>query len=232
MKIELKTITNAELQENYPEVHHYLNYFYPIDKDQEYEDCSTFPGLIELRNKINNSIVHSNNYQTNWENGFIKSLKNKLGITNILSSTAGLVPNLSGLIKLREESTKKIELHFYKSLINDFFTIEILEISSLKEIVHPVLGKKKTIGINSITTSPTGTFKNLFLDVYQSIVKSYPNAKFVPYIFDLIKIEQLYVPHKNVLNATVSDALFQKYSSYNNSIKIIGDIEYQINKLH
>ncbi len=56
--------------------------------------------------------------------------------------------------------------------------------------------------------------------------------KFLPYIFDLYKINNLDVSYKsNNEDVTVAGAFFQKYSSYDESITIIGDINYEIDRL-
>ncbi len=229
--MKYKIITNNEFLESFPEIHYFINKHYPIGLKKDSEKYNTYSGIKKLNKKIYDNIVNSNIHDEKWINGFIDKLKSKLDMDNIFSTTAGLVPNLSGVIKIKETLNNVTELHFHKSLINNYFTIEILEIDKFKEITHPILGKKMTIGISSITTSPFGEYEDLFLKVYNSINEQFNESKFIPYIFDLIRIKGLEVPYKNDLDVTISGALFQKYSTYDNSVSLIGDINYKIDQL-
>lgn len=112
-------------------------------------------------------------------------------------------------------------MHFYKSLTGNYFTIEILENIHPKEILHPVFGKRKTWAIENIIVSPVGEYEEVFLKVYESIIKKYKGVKFLPYIFDLYKVNNLNVPYKsNNEEVTIAGAFFQKFSSYEESITI------------
>ncbi|WP_298903184.1 hypothetical protein [uncultured Psychroserpens sp.] len=218
MKIKYTTITNNELLDAYPQVHYDLNYYYSIGNIESDKKA--------LSEKINNSIVNKTYYKDHWENGFIAKLKSHLDIQEIYPTTAGLVPNFSGVIKLREDGNFKTELHFYKSLINDYFTIEILELNTHKKVVHPILGEKTIVGVDTITVSPIGKYKDLFHQVLKCISQEYETSKFIPYVFDTIRLEGLNLKYKQEKNCTISSALFQKYSVYNDTIEVIGDVEF------
>lgn len=156
----------------------------------------------------------------------------KLDFHDISGSTAGLVPNFSGVIRLKNTIESRTELHFYKSLIGNYFTIEILENIHLKEISHPVFGKRKSWAIENIIVSPVGEYEEVFLKVYQSITTKYKGVKFLPYVFDLYRITNLDVPYKsNSEQVTIDGAFFQKFSSYDKSIAIVGNIAYEIDRL-
>ncbi len=133
---------------------------------------------------------------------------------------------------LKNTLESRTELHFYKSLIGNYFTIEVLENIHQKEISHPIFGKRKIWAIENIIVSPIGEYEEVFLKVYQAIIEKYKEVKFIPYFFDLYKVNNLDVPYKsNGEEVTIAGAFFQKYSSYNNSINIVGDIKYEIDKL-
>jgi len=228
MTTNFTTITNNELQDKYPEVHYYINSYYPVGLRKDDEKYSSFFGIQQLDSQTKSQIADKVSYKRIWELGFISKLKSSLKSKEILSTTAGLVPSFSGVIKLKETETYKTELHFYKSLINNYYSIEILDINKRKKIIHPILGEKIIIGIDTITVSPEGEYKALFNRLLEFIENEFSDSKFVPYIFDTIKVEGLEIRHKLGKNCTISDALFQKYSSYDESINLIGDIRFKL----
>ncbi len=217
---------------NYSEISHCIKKYYPVGLTRENKDYFDYSGIKELNAIIQKNILDDDYYKKEWEEGFINELKLKLNFQDIRGTTAGLVPNFSGAITLEKTLESRTELHFYKSLIGNYFTIEILENIHSKEISHPVFGKRKIWAIESIITSPVGEYEEVFLKVYESIIEKYKGVKFLPYVFDLYKINDLDVPYKsNNEEVTVAGTFFQKYSSYDESIIIVGDIYYEIDRL-
>lgn len=213
---------------NHPQIHQCIKKYYPIGLTREHKDYFDYSGIKELNTIIQKNILDDYYYKKEWEEGFINELKLKLNFQNVRGTTAGLVPNFSGAITLESRT----ELHFYKSLIGNYFTIEILENIHPKEISHPIFGNRKIWAVENIITSPIGKYKSLFETVHQFIIDKYSDAKFLPYIFDLYKVKLLDVPYKSDgEEVTIAGAFFQKYSSYNDSINIIGDIKYEIDRL-
>ena len=216
-----------DLSSNFSEISDCIKKYYPIGLTRENQNYFSYSGIIEL-NKIIKKNTAKDYYERIWEIGFLE----KLNFQDVLGTTAGLVPNFSGVVKLKNTSESRTELHFYKCLIGNYFTIEILDNIHLKETSHPILGKRKIWTIESIIVSPVGEYEEVFLKVYQSFVEKYKGVKFLPYVFDLYKINNLEVPYKsNTEEVTVAGAFFQKYSSYDESINIIGDINYEIDRL-
>ncbi|MFC5979097.1 hypothetical protein [Flavobacterium salmonis] len=216
----------------YPKVSHCIKKYYPIGITRENKDYFDYSGIKELNAIIEKNILDDDYYKKEWDEGFINELKLKLNFQDIRGTTAGLVPNFSGVITLEKTLESRTELHFYKSLIGNYFTIEILENIHSKEISHPIFGNRKIWAIENIVTSPVGKYKSLFERVYQLIIEKYNEAKFLPYIFDLYKVKLLDVPYKSDgEEVTIAGAFFQKYSSYNDSINIIGDIKYKLDEL-
>jgi len=222
-------ISIDDLSDSFSEISDCIKKYYPIGLTREDENYFSYSGIAVL-----NEIIKKNStkgyYEKEWNNGLLEKLK--LDFHDISGTTAGLVPNFSGMIRLKNNFESRTELHFYKSLIGNYFTIEVLENIHLKEISHPVFGKRKTWAIENIIVSPVGEYEEVFLKVYQSIVEKYKGAKFLPYIFDLYKINNLDVPYKSSNEeVTIAGAFFQKFSSYENSITVIGDINYEIDRL-
>lgn len=228
-KLKIDTI---QIMDNFPEIYNCIKKYYPIRSTREDENYFSYSGITALNEIIQKNIAHNECYETEWNTGFLEKLKLKLDFKEICSTTAGLVPNFSGVVRLKNDLESRTELHFYKSLIGNYFTIEVLENIHLKKTLHPIFGKRKIWAIENIITSPVGEYEEIFLKVYESIVEKYKDAKFLPYIFDIYKVNDLDVPYKtNGEEVTVAGAFFQKYSSYDDSINIVGDINYEIDKL-
>ncbi|QOG04817.1 hypothetical protein [Flavobacterium sp. MDT1-60] len=229
MNNKFVNINIDDLSHNFSEISDCIKKYYPIGLTSEDENYFSYSGIVAL-NKIikKNSIVDY--YEKEWNIGFLEKLKSNF--PDVYGTTAGLVPNFSGVVRLKNTLESKTELHFYKSLIGNYFTIEVLENIHSKEISHPLFGKRKIWAIENIIVSPVGDYEEVFLKVYQSIVDKYKGVKFLPYIFDLYKVNDLYVPYNsNNKEVTIAGAFFQKFSSYDESITIIGDINYHINRL-
>lgn len=221
-----------DLSDNISEIRDCIKKYYPIGLKRGDEKYSSYSGIKELNQIIQKNIVDDEYYKHEWNNDFLDELKVTLDFQDIRATTAGLVPNFSGVVMLKNTIESRTELHFYKSLIGDYFTIEVLENIHLKEISHPIFGKKQIWIPESIIVSPIGEYEDIFLKVYQSIVEKYNEAKFLPYSFDLYKINNLEVPYKSDgEEVTIAGAFFQKYSSCNNWITIVGDINYEMDKL-
>lgn len=228
-KLKIDTI---QLLDKHPEIYNCINKYYPIGLTRDDENYFSYPGIKVWNEIVEKNIFQAENHKKEWKTGFLENLKQKLDFKNVVDTTMGLVPNFSGIIELKDNLNSRTQLRFYKSLIGNYFTIEVLENIHLKEISHPIFGKRKIWAIESIITSPVGEYEEIFLKVYESIVEKYKNAKFLPYIFDLYTINDLDVPYKsNGEEITVAGAFFQKYSSYDDSINILGNINYEINKL-
>lgn len=224
MNDKFLNISIDDLSNSFSEISDCIKKYYPIGITREDENYFSYSGIVAL-----NEIIKKND-EKEWNNSLLEKLK--LDFHDISETTAGLVPNFSGVIRLNNTSESRTELHFYKSLIGNYFTIEVLENMHIKEISHPVFGKRKTWAIENIIVSPVGEYEEIFLKVYQSIVGKYKGVKFLPYIFDLYKINNLVLPYKsNNEVVTIAGAFFQKFSSYEKSITIIGDINYQIDRL-
>ncbi len=221
-----------DLSDNFSEVSDCIKKYYPIGLKREDEKYSSYSGIKELNQIIQKNIVDDEYYKKEWNSSFLDKLKVTLDFQDIRGTTAGFVPNFSGVVMLKNTLESRTELHFYKSLIGNYFTIEILENIHRKEISHPIFGKREIWIPESIIVSPVGEYADYFIKVYQSIVEKYSEAKFLPYSFDLYKINNLEVPYKSDgEEVTIAGAFFQKYSSYNNWITIVGDINYEIDKL-
>lgn len=226
MLYKFVNINIGDLSDNFSEISDCIKKYYPIGLTREDKKYFSYSGIVAL----NEIIKKKKYYEKEWNVGLLEELK--IDFYDTVETAAGSVPNFSGVIRLKNTLESRTELHFYKSLIGNFFTIEVLENIHLKEIVHPVFGKRKIWAIDRIIVSPVGEYKEIFLKVYQSIVEKYTGVKFLPYVLDLYKINNLDIPYKsNNEHATVAGAFFQKFSSYDESITIVGDIYYEIDQL-
>ena len=221
-----------DLSDDLSEICDCIKKYYPIGLTREDKDYLSYSGIIEFNKLIQKNIVDNEYYKKEWEVGFLQKLKTKLDFQDIRGTTAGFVPNFSGVVMLKNTLESRTELHFYKSLIGNYFTIEVLENIHLKEISHPIFGKREIWIPESIIVSPVGEYADYFIKVYQSIVEIYNEAKFLPYCFDLYKVNNLEVPYKSDREeVTIAGAFFQKFFCYNNSIEITGDVNYEIERL-
>jgi hypothetical protein len=226
-------INTVQLLDNCPELYDCLNKYYPIGLTRDDENYFSYPGIKVWNEIVEKNIFQAENHKKEWKTGFLENFKKKLDFKNVVDTTMGLVPNFSGIIELKDNLNSRTQLRFYKSLIGNYFTIEVLENIRPKEISHPIFGKRKIWEIENIITSPVGEYETLFLKVYEAFIEKYEGIKFIPYIWDIYLLNDLDVPHTSNPGEEVSvaGAFFKKHSKYDDSINILGDIKYEINKL-
>ncbi len=124
MRNKFVNITIDNLSDNFSEISDCIKKYYPIGLTKEDENYFSYSGIVAL-NKIIKKNSKKNYYEKEWDIGFLEKLKLKLNFQDIFGTTAGLVPNFSGVVRLKNTLESRTELHFYKSLIGNYFTIEV-----------------------------------------------------------------------------------------------------------
>ncbi len=221
-------ITLDKLRNDFPQLAGNLEYYCDLGAQGLVEDINEFWNSGGKRGIIKKHLIDRHDRQ--WEDGFMRQMRSQFKSFEIRSTTLGLAPNYSGVITLEMSEHIKTELHFNKSIVADYFTIEIIE-STIEPVVLMGNLSGKHIEPKLIIVSPTGTYEPIFKKVYAFIKNYYPNAVFLPYHFDLFEIKDYRPFNDSETFPTVHQCLFRKFSSFNNEIKIIGNDTYKIEKV-
>lgn len=222
---------NETLEKNYPSVFSHLHKFYTIQISKK--EKLNYKKNELLNEVINKNIIENSTYQKQWKNIFINKLS-KIINYEIIDATHGLSPNFGGRIILNksEDNKKNKELFFFISFITNYYSIQIVNFDKYI-ISNKYFSNKEAFGIKKIIVSPLeNENENLFKEIEEFICNTIDNAKFLPFKFDTIKIENFQVPYKYVKDySTISDGFFNKGLIFHEETEIIGDIEYKIDNI-
>lgn len=217
MKVE--TIFFEELRDIHPEAFQHIKKYYHVGSslsDKDYHDRHK-----AIHDLIHENVINNHNYEHRWKNGFCKQVSKSLGLP--VSDSGGLSPAWGGSVKL-PKSTEDIgpTLHFYVSYLCNYYFICVNEGCQQDDLDQTLP--------NSITVSPHGAFKKEMEKVDQLIRDWFDHARFLPYIFDMIRIHSFQVPYLESTDCSVHEAFFYKYeNSFSEKLRIHGDIYYGFN---
>jgi hypothetical protein len=225
-----ESITNNELKKTYPKLGKIINYYYPIGIKNEDPSYNEYIGILSLKGKIENNILNNEVFISKWDKDFFGELEKRINC-KVVGATLGLVPNVGGFIELYQSEDLRYyhQLHFYVSLINNYFSIQFAKTDKYMVYSNGNIGW----GIEELVVSPVdGYYKKLFLEIENYIRESFPNAKYLPYSIDRLKLNGLQVTYSILENCEIGRAFFHKFlPDLNEPKKIIGDINYRINEL-
>lgn len=222
------SITIKELKKQYPNLANTLDFYYPIGIKQEDPIYNKYVGTQVLNSIIEENILNNEIFVSRWEKDFLDKLEKRIN-HKIIGATLGLVPNIGGLIELYESDDlrNRHQMHFYVSLIKSYYSIQFIK--SYKYMKH----KNGDIGwgAEELIVSPVdGYYKELFFEIENYIKEKLPDAKFLPYSIDQLKLEGLQVSYSFLEDCEIGRGFFHKFFAYE-AIKITGDINYRINEL-
>ena len=224
---------NIDLRDNYPNVSYYLNQYYPIGISKNDKRYADYSGMKCLSDLIERNILNPENFNKTWQKGFLNELSNEISF-DVTGATYGLAPNFGGKILLdeSEDLSRSTELLFFVSLLTNYFSIQIVEKNKFNVYEHNILGKKTGWGIDRIFVSPVqNDYLEMFKKVESFIFNKLQDSKFLPFIFDKIRIKKFEVPYKEEKDCSVSSGFFNKGFSIKENSEIIGDVKYRINEL-
>ncbi|BCY28369.1 hypothetical protein [Flavobacterium okayamense] len=215
-EIEISSIKNK-----FPLIFNVLNIYYESNN-----------GIDLINDKIEKNILNLENFNKIWKNDCFDKIEDLLKL-KVINATHGLVPNVGGKIILKNTIEESFELHFFYSLLDNFYSIQIVKIGKIN-VYHPYLNIfKKGIGIKEIIVSP---HENEFIDIFNKVdlflKNKFKDSYFVPFYFDLLRIKDFKVFYKDEINfSTISDCFFHKGFVFDFECKIIGDFNYKKNLL-
>ncbi len=209
----------------YPRIFSDLSFFYDFESRDPNHNGDSLP-QERLDSLIQNNLLTDNYYDEFWTNGVCQRLTNRLGMNVIASS--GLTPDWGAYIPLENKFDNNLNytLYLYLSFIRGYYFVLISEFSWLKDIESSIYPINPLI-ISSLTISPTGVYKREFIEVMSFIEEEFDDAKFLPFIFELIKIKDFRVGYLDDNNCSVHDAFFAKYENkYHKDIVLTGDSKF------
>ena len=209
--------------------------YYPIGLKSVDDKYSSYIGQKNLKRLIKNNIENSENFKLRWTNGFLKKVSQETNY-HVLGATFGLVPNYGGKIILKQSDDLRFstEIHFFVSLINNLYSIQIVYSDKFTTYEREFLSDITGYGINKIIVSPIDNeFGELFLKLENLIKENFLDAKFLPFRFDLIKLNKFEVPYEYSKDfcTQISKAFFHKGKLMHEKTLIIGNIDYKIDEL-
>lgn len=222
---------HKNLKDKYPSIFYQLSRFYEID-DIVNENKLEQKNIL-LNNIIENKIVNSKNYKLYWETNFLDKLSKVIN-HKVVGATYGIGPSLGGkIILMTDINTKKSkELVFFISLITNYYSVQIVTIDKYF-INNNFYTNKEAWGVENVVVSSIPTDDGKLFDIVEKFIcDELVDAKFFPFIFDTIKLNNFIVPYKYVYDfSTISDGFFNKGLILHENTKIIGDINYKIDKI-
>ncbi|WP_452219614.1 hypothetical protein [Lacinutrix salivirga] len=228
-------ITNYDLKQDYPNLHFYLNLYYPVGIKSSDDKYKSYIGQKNLSRNIKDKIENNEHLKLYWTNGFLKKISQEINYQT-LDATYGLVPNYGGRIILNQSDNLRFstELQFFVSLINNFYSIQIIYSDKYTSYEHDFSINTTGYGINTIIVSPIKKkYGELFLKIENLIKEEFLDASFIPFRFNLTKLKDFEVPYEfsKDFQTSISKAFFHKGKLLHENTEIIGDIDYKIDKL-
>lgn len=183
-----------------------IKHFFPIGiRKDESKVYYSYPGLYELEKLIIDNIHDGKRYTENWV-CFIKELENDFN-AEIIGTTYGRAPSFSSFLLLDTSMTGNLtrtkELHFFVSLVGQFYTIIGQDISTVTLNENQIFRST-----NYLIISPEYEYADAFRHLIMQIEHRFTGYRFVPYEICKQTIEGLEIRYSNKKLSTVFDALF------------------------
>ncbi|MCO6175168.1 hypothetical protein NHF50_08915 [Flavobacterium sp. NRK F10] len=230
--MQFKTCKISEIIDLYPKLFESLRKYYPFEITKDKKDYYNFNGLKLLNSIIETNIISEQQFHDKWVKGFLDKIHNSTNY-KIIGATYGIVPNIGGRIILEENQDHTLELHFFVSLIENYYSIQIVKICEIQYYNSYLKIIKSGKGLKEIYVSPPDNkYGELFNKIDNFICSELNGAKFLPFRFDLVRIENFQVFYKDTIDySTISDCFFHKGFLYDKDCSIFGDIDYKISYL-
>lgn len=221
-------ITIKELKKKYPNLANTIDYYYPIGIKMEDPIYKEYVGNQILNSIIEENILNNEIFVSRWEKDFLGELEKRIN-RKIIGATLGLVPNIGGLIELYESDDlcELHQIHFYVSLIKNYYSIQFVKSNKYMKHQRGNIGW----GAEELIVSPVDNYyKELFLEIENYIREKLPDAKFLPYSIECLKLEGLQVNYSVLEDCEIGRGFFHKFFAYE-AKKVIGDINYRIEEI-
>jgi hypothetical protein len=229
------TITNLKFKDLYPKVHSALNQYYPVGLRASNEKYKNYVGYKALESLLQRKFENPDYIKEKWDNSFLDKIKS---ITDyrVEGATFGFAPNFGGSIIVNQSGDLRYttKLDFFVSFLYNFFSIQVVYSDKFVVYKREHLPDKIGSGILKIVVSPVKKeFEELFLKIENLIREEFDNAFFMPFRFDITKIEKFETPSSVSLDFSepVSSAFFHKGYLLNEGMKILGNLDYKIEPL-
>ncbi|MBS1744619.1 MAG: hypothetical protein JST21_00470 [Bacteroidetes bacterium] len=213
-----------EKKYNFWDIYSCISKYYPIgiSYDSIESFYNSYPGVLQQKKIIEENIYNQENFRYKWLN-FYENIGKELG-QNIRGTTTGITSCFSALWELERLTTNDLvrtkELHFFVSLLGNFYTIIGLDKSEI------TINSKYVSVTNFLVVSPEIEYKEGFIYLNKRIEEQFEKYRFVPYFIYKQKINGLTMEYRQH-GCTIFNALFNNYIEIT-GITIIGDEHYLI----
>ncbi|MEM8508799.1 MAG: hypothetical protein AAF717_13260 [Bacteroidota bacterium] len=221
-----------ELKQQYPFLYKDLLNYYPCKSDQDKYEHTDSAKFEKLNHLIDLGIGNRQNFRNIWLKGVLKKIEQETK-NKVFDLTLGSVPSYGGMIRISKQKEKKIfsvdEIQFYVSLINNYISIQILQIeeeTKFNKFMQQEIIVQKLL---KVTVSPhENGYNHIFKKIEKVLDGLFENAKFLPYQLGKTMIDDLIIPHTYKDVIFLEEALFSKKIPLNNSFDIIGNTLYRL----
>ena len=220
-KINFSTVKN-----NYPNLYQILNDYYGIDHSPKYD----IQKLIEASYSMKHFVKF-------WKKGILNRIATEIDkeLDNI---SFGLVPNYGAeayfSIKTGNNRYRLTLVQFYLSMLNNVYTIQILEVDEIIDILPLEKIEVRTGTLKELWVSP-GDHKHsrLFISIQKCLEELLENPIFLPYTLQEIELPSIVLPWAVEREKyLVKDAFFRTVMPHNSEGALIcGDPNYMLDKL-
>ncbi len=209
-----------QMLDEYVELYETIQEHYPIGISAKYEGIDKLRQIKNLTRKINGGALRKTNLKK-W-NVYLDRLSKVFPSYKITRNTI-IQPTYGGIVEIQRQDGEQIitkELHFYKSLLGNYYTILGID------RIHYYRNELYYMRFDPIVTiSPFDDYEIGFKMLRDQMKDDYPDYKYVPYFIGTLKIRGLSAIYSETEgDSTINEALFvnHDYSKYN----YIGDWKY------
>lgn len=240
-KIKVSLISEKVFEKSFPKLYNVVkeNCLFNITEETTLEEFGNFPQVIQKQKFMQNIFANDEEiFKNDWLKKIVEPLE-KLLNRKIYCTVGGNHFSFTAFCWLDEFNTEstRFSLNFNISFMNNLFSLEINEEKKVKDPDYEFFKNKIKdyeeyyFKSNKVYVSPVKPFQKIFLEVENFIRKIFPEHKFLPSYFDLIKVQGLCANNDLRPNTTISICLLQKEgileSKFSeNLLSVVGDIYY------
>ena len=222
----MTNIYNQMIENKYPKIDAILNDYYKTKSSP----------TKDLHAVILEKIANPNNYKKYWTDGVLKTISNSIG-HQVYGRTVGFVPNYGGSIEfltdLGNDKKAITQIHFYVSLLNDVYTIQINEIEEQIQKIEMLDKFMPVQKLKEIWVSPSNhRYADLFLKIESILEETLHKPIFLPYSVQKMELNGIQIPNVHNNTVYVEDAFFKKILPLNQDYIIKGNPKYRISELN
>ncbi|MEM1003497.1 MAG: hypothetical protein AAGH46_12695, partial [Bacteroidota bacterium] len=183
----MDNIDFTELKIRHPNLYKTLNEYYGIDSPKKHN-------IEELILRAHNS----ERYVSYWKNGILKKIEKEIN-HSIQGITFGFIPNYGGEVyfstEVSERRNKLTKIQLYLSLLDNVYTIQVLETIETVDILPVEKIEIRTETLKELWVSPGNhPCSELFLKIQNCLDKLLESPVFLPYSIQEIELKGVSPP--------------------------------------